>query len=293
MNVSEIANGSEVKIHASIGGHGIVLMTTAIFGVSAGLLVKPMEYFGKYMQFLEPSSVEIKNKRDDRVYKFKSTTVTPVKTRYGYFHLIRCESALEPENSRKAERFSIDKLGLMAINGNNLSLRNCIIHDLSMRGISIILDDTTRCRIGDKLNIMFRYGSLLHSYEVNTVVVRYFKVKEKNAVGCSISNMNVDLIRLLGEKRNEKYGIPENPVEENTETNLNPEISKKQQIMEVEEDIAAQLIPERNKRITEVNPFAPEKLEHISEKTLRQQKKEDRQAQQAKEIENLLDLRDI
>ena len=62
---------------------------------------------------------------------------------------------------------------------------------------------------------------------------------------------------------------------------------------EVEEDIASQIIPEKGKRITDENPFSPDRLEHVSEKSLRQQKKEDRQAQQAKEIENLLDLRDI
>ena len=126
MNVSEISNGSEVKIHAAISGHSIVLMTEAIFGVSAGLLVKPMEYFGKYMQFLEPSNVEIRNKRDGRVYRCMATTITPVKTRYGNFHLIKSASTLEPENSRKSERFYIEKLGLMSVNGNNRDLKNCI-----------------------------------------------------------------------------------------------------------------------------------------------------------------------
>ena len=130
MNVSEISNGSEVKIHAAINNHGIVLMTEAIFGVSAGLLVKPMEYFGKYMQFLEPSNVEIRNKRDGRVYKFMATTITPVKTRYGNFHLIRSSSKLEPVNTRKSERFYIEKLGLMSVNGNNTDLKNCIVHDI-------------------------------------------------------------------------------------------------------------------------------------------------------------------
>ena len=178
MVVSEISNGSEVKIYASIDGHNIVLLTEAIFGVAAGLLVKPMEYFGKYMQFLEPSSVQIRNKRDGRVYKFMSTTITPVKTRYGNFHLIRCSSELEPENSRRAERFYIEKLGVFSINGNTAALKNCIIHDISLRGLSIIIDNDTKVKPGDRLDIMFRYGETLHNYEVNTIVVRNFMVKD-------------------------------------------------------------------------------------------------------------------
>lgn len=293
MNVNDISNGSEIKIHASISGHSIVLMTMAIFGVSAGLLVKPMEYFGKYMQFLEPSKIEVKNKRDGRVYKFMSTTITPVKTRYGNFHLIRSEDKLEPENTRKAERFNLEKLGILTINDNTLDVRNCIIHDISMRGMSLILDNEIKVKIGDRLNVSFRYGPMLHNYQINTVVVRHFSVQGKRAVGCSIANMNVDYISLVSSKRSEKY----TQLDQEPEISLNQEISRRQQIQEVEEDLASQLIPERSKFngkvITDENPFAPERLEHISDKTLRQKHKEERQAQQAKEIENLLDLRDI
>ena len=293
MNVNDIANGSEIKIYAAIGGHSIVLMTEAIFGVSAGLLVKPMEYFGKYMQFLEPSQVQVLNKRDGRIYRFMSTTITPVKTRYGYFHLIRASSKLEPENSRKAERFYIEKLGLMSINGNNLDLKNCLVHDISLRGLSLVLDKNTRLKPGDHLNVMFRYGATLHNYEISTVVVRNFEIQGKKAVGCSISNLNVDLIGLLSEKRNEKYSASA----ESPEINLNPEISQAQQIQEVEEDLAKDISPSEKKSLNitsnGTNPLDPANLEHITDKSLRQKKKEEKMAQQARDIENLLDLRDI
>ena len=293
MNVNDIANGSEIKIYAAIGGHSIVLMTEAIFGVSAGLLVKPMEYFGKYMQFLEPSQVQVLNKRDGRIYRFMSTTITPVKTRYGYFHLIRASSKLEPENSRKAERFYIEKLGLMSINGNNLDLKNCLVHDISLRGLSLVLDKNTRLKPGDHLNVMFRYGATLHNYEISTVVVRNFEIQGKKAVGCSISNLNVDLIGLLSEKRNEKYSASA----ESPEINLNPEISQAQQIQEVEEDLAKDISPSEKKSLNitsnGTNPLDPANLGHITDKSLRQKKKEEKMAQQARDIENLLDLRDI
>ena len=291
MTVNEISNGSLVKIHAAIGGHSIVLMTEAIFGVSVGLLVKPMEYFGKYMQFLEPSKIEIRNKRDGRVYKFQSTTITPVKTRYGNFHLIRSESSLKPENSRRAERFFIDRLGLMSVNGNSTNLKNCIIYDISMRGIALILDAHTRLKIGDQLDVMFRYGPTLHNYEVSTVVVRYFEVDGKRAVGCSISNISVDLIGLVDSKKKEQH--PD--LDKIPSTILNPDISKEQTKVEVEADIARDEIPEQPKTITITgNPLDPSKLEHVEKPvSMRQAKKEEKMARQAREIENLLDLRDI
>ena len=273
MQIREVSNGSEVKIYASIGGHNIVLMTEAIFGVAAGLLVKPMEYFGKYMQFLEPSSVQIRNKRDGRVYKFMSTTITPVKTRYGNFHLIRSSSELQPENTRKAERFYIEKLGVFSINGNALALKNCIVHDVSLRGLSIILVDDTKVVPGDRLDIRFRYGNTLHNYEVSTIAVRNFSVNDKPAVGCSIANMNVDLVALVTSKKAEKNAL----LAESAETNLNPELTQNQQIQQVEEDLAKHMVPERSKtlRPTSSNPFDPSSLEHISREVSRPKTKED------------------
>ncbi len=300
MNVREVSNGSAVKIHATISGHNIVVMTEAIFGVSDGLLVKPMEYFGKFMQFMEPSKVEIRNKRDGRVYKFMSTTITPVKTRYGNFHLIKTTSELEPENARKAERFYIEKLGIMSVNGNIQDLKNCIVHDLSLRGISLILDENTTVKVGDNLDVLFRYGADLHNYEVSTTVVRLFDVTGKKAVGCSIANLNVDLIGLLSAKRNEQQPesepMPKEAVNKMLDavppTNLNPKIPKKQQIVDVEEDIAKSFIPERPLTITignkpkNNNPFT-------QERTIRQQRKEALAHREGQDIADLLNLNDL
>ena len=294
MKVSEIANGSEVKIYAAINGHSVVIMTEAIFGVNVGLLVRPMEYFGKYIQFLEPSNVQIRNKRDGRVYKFMSTAISPVKTRYGNFHLIRCSSMLEPENSRRAERFYIEKLGLISVNGNNMQLRNCLVHDISMRGISLVVDDDTECVPGDKIDVMFRYGATLHNYELSTVVVRNFKLGKKNAVGCSISNLNIDLIGLLSSKKNEK----QTKLDDAPATNLNPTISEQQQILEVEEDVARDIIPERPATITirsgkQMNLKDMEESTDSDDMTILRKNKEKKMDDERREIERILDLKNI
>lgn len=294
MKVSEIANGSEVKIYAAINGHSVVIMTEAIFGVNVGLLVRPMEYFGKYIQFLEPSNVQIRNKRDGRVYKFMSTAISPVKTRYGNFHLIRCSSMLEPENSRRAERFYIEKLGLISVNGDNMQLRNCLVHDISMRGISLVVDDDTECVPGDKIDVMFRYGATLHNYELSTVVVRNFKLGKKNAVGCSISNLNIDLIGLLSSKKNEK----QTKLDDAPATNLNPTISEQQQILEVEEDVARDIIPERPATITirsgkQMNLKDMKDSTDSDDMTILRKNKEKKMDDERREIERILDLKNI
>ena len=135
---------------------------------------------------------------------------------------------------------------------------------------------------------MFRYGATLHNYELSTIVVRQFNIKDKKAVGCTISNLNVDLIGLLSAKKNQVTELDAVP-----ETNLNPEISEKQQIIEVEEDIAKELIPERPATITISSKAQNAAADTDPHKTLRQQKQEEKQAEQARELEKLLNLKDI
>ena len=313
MNVNDIAGGSEIKIHASINKHNVVLMTSAIFGVSSGLLVKPMEYFGKYLQFLEPSLVEVMNKRDGRLYKFMSTSITPVKTRYGNFHLIRCSSEIAPENTRKSERFSIGKLGIFRVNGNTTNIKNCIVHDSSMRGMSIIIDNSSKCKVGDQIDVSFIYGEVIHNYNVSAVVVRMFAVSGNPALGCKISNMGVDLIELLNAKKSQKMATE---AEIEAATNLNPAISKEQQQNEVEQDLLSQIrnqprpaqravqpqaavnsqVPSRPAaQKAPANPLDPPNLEHVDrpEKTIREQKKQERQAKIEKALDDLRDINGI
>ncbi|MEE3495621.1 MAG: hypothetical protein VZR06_10705, partial [Butyrivibrio sp.] len=146
---------------------------------------------------------------------------------------------------------------------------------------------------GDKIDVMFRYGSSLHNYELSTVVVRNFKLGKKNALGCSISSLNIDLIGLLSSKKNEQLA----KLDEASETNLNPDISEEQQIVEVEEDVAMDIVPERPATIT-IRSGEPLELKDIDagkddEMTVRRRNKEKKIAEKRREIESLLDLRDI
>ena len=179
-----------------------------------------------------------------------------------------------------------------------MDLRNCIVHDISMRGISLVMEDGTTCIPGDKIDVMFRYGATLHNYELKTVVVRNFKVGRKNAVGCSIENLNVDLIGLLTAKKEEMRSEMEN--NNAKEETLNPQIPKEQQLRELEEDVANKKDSQRLRTITirSGEPLIPKNLEHPlrdvrDNRTFRQRNKEKKFAEQARRIENLLDLRNL
>ena len=206
MKINEIMKDSKIKIHASLNGHGILLITKAMVGVRDGLLVDSLTYFGADMEFREPSRIVAVNKRDGRTYEFEAQSIGPVTTKYGHFHLIRCTEDIDAVNRRRSERYDIDRLGVIKINKGDI--RNALVYDISMRGIAFILDSEAKCRLGDKITASFRYDpDYFHFYACEATVVRAFTIDSQIAIGCTIDSMGADLISLIGSKKKEKNGL--------------------------------------------------------------------------------------
>lgn len=207
MKISEVMKDSKIKIHATINGHGILLITKAEVGVRDGLLVDSLTYFDEDLTFSEPSKVVAVNKRDGRSYEFMATRIGPVDTRYGKFHLIRCTDDGRIVNRRQAERYDIDKLGVIRI-GDNKDIRNALVYDISMKGIAFILDSDTPVKKGDHIIASFRYDpNYFHFYACEATVVRMFTLNGQPAIGCTLDAMGADLVTLISSKKKEKLGL--------------------------------------------------------------------------------------
>ncbi len=207
MKLSEVMKDSKIKIHATINGHGILLITKAAIGVRDGLLVDSLTYFDDDITFREPTKIVAVNKRDGRSYEFESQSIGPVETRYGKFHLIRCPEEGTAINRRKSERYDIDRLGVIRINSGG-DMRNALVYDISMKGISLILDSDAICKIGDHISASFRYDpNDFHFYGCEATVVRTFTINYQVALGCRIDSMGPDMITLISNRKKEADGI--------------------------------------------------------------------------------------
>ncbi|WP_035793892.1 PilZ domain-containing protein [Butyrivibrio sp. AE3006] len=212
MKLSDVMKGSKIKIHASINGHGILLITKAAIGVRDGLLVESLTYFDHDLTFREPCKIVAVNKRDGRSYQFESQSIGPVETKYGKFHLIRCPEDGIVMNRRQAERYDIDKLGVIRI-GNKGDIRNALVYDISMKGIAFILDNDAICKVGDHITASFRYDpNYFHFYACEATVVRVFTIENQLAIGCTLDSMGADLVTLISNKKKEKAGIKINDI---------------------------------------------------------------------------------
>ncbi|WP_044914659.1 PilZ domain-containing protein [Butyrivibrio sp. WCE2006] len=198
---------SKIKIHASINGHGILLITKAEVGVSDGLLVDSLTYFDEDLTFSGLSKIIAVNKRDGRSYEFEANRIGPVETKYGKFHLIRCTDEGKIINRRAAERYDIDRLGVIRI-GESKDIRNALVYDISMRGIAFILDKDASVKVGDHVIASFRYDpAYFHFYACEATVVRIFTMNDQPAIGCTLDSMGADLVTLIRSRKKEKLGI--------------------------------------------------------------------------------------
>ncbi len=212
MKLSDVMKDSKIKIHASINGHGILLITKAAIGVRDGLLVESLTYFDHDLTFREPCKIIAVNKRDGRSYQFESKSIGPVETKYGKYHLIRCPEDGLVINRRQAERYDIDKLGVIRI-GKEGDIRNALVYDISMKGIAFILDNDAVCRVGDHITASFRYDpNYFHFYACEATVVRVFTLDNQLAIGCTLDSMGADLVTLISNKKKEKAGIKINDI---------------------------------------------------------------------------------
>lgn len=223
MLIKDTMRGSSVLVEIEIQGQPVLISTKVIFGTNDGVLVDRVMIGDGDLIWRRPCVVTIQNQRDDKTYIFKASSMEPINTQYGIVHKIVSASEGEQKQMRLAERMEVIRLGSCFAHGTTYK---AIVYDVSATGIAVILDGNVRIRIGDDVSIRFTIGDsgeVLHVYEVNAQVVRFFDVKGRVAMGCKVTympdNLLMDVNRKDAEKKLKALSEDEN-IEFNLDMNL-------------------------------------------------------------------------
>ena len=204
MLIKDAMRGSSVLVEIDIQGQSVLISTQVIFGTNDGVLVERVMIGDGDLIWKRPCVVTIQNKRDGKTYIFKASSIEPMETQYGWVHKIVSASEGEQKQMREAERMEVIRLGSCFAHGTTYK---AIIYDVSATGIAVILDGNVHIRIGDDVSIRFTIGDsgeVLHVYEVNAQVVRFFDVKGRVALGCKVRYMPDNLLMDVNRKEAEK-----------------------------------------------------------------------------------------
>ncbi len=197
MKITEIMKDSDVTLQIEIQGQTLSLSTKSIFGMKDGLLVQRIKIGEGDLIWNSPCIVTIQNKRDNTTYIFNSMSIKPEDTQFGLVHKITSSSEGKRKEMRSTERMQVIQMGSCFCRGTTYK---AIIYDISLTGIAVILDGTVSMKIGDVCTVHFTIGgseSVLHSFELNARVVRFFDVKGRVAIGCVIEEMPQKLLDFL------------------------------------------------------------------------------------------------
>ena len=200
MKTSEIAPLSPAILETEVDGKQHLLRTEVLAGAEWGLLVKRIQENGVDIETHQESQVTVRNRGDNRIYVFAVQSVTPTNSDYGVVHVLKIEAVATIQSLRKAERVDMLSKGEVITPKGKF---NVVIYDLSVRGISMIIGDKSICAVGDVLSVSFYVGQDFHKYEAQAEVVRFFQVKGKDAIGCRLRGMPVDVIGLVDRKKAE------------------------------------------------------------------------------------------
>ncbi|MCR5580929.1 MAG: PilZ domain-containing protein [Pseudobutyrivibrio sp.] len=141
--------------------------------------------------------VTIHNERDNNTYVFHSMSIEPIETQYGLVHKISSAFDGKKKQMRGKDRMQVIEMGSCFCRGTTYK---AIIYDISLTGIAIILDGDVKMKIGDECSIHFTLGGkteVLRAYEIEANVVRFFEVKGRVAIGCTIKDMPQKLLNEL------------------------------------------------------------------------------------------------
>lgn len=204
MLIKDAMRGSSVLVEIEIQEQPVLISTQVIFGTNDSVLVDRIMIGDGDLVWRRPCVVTVQNKRDGKTYIFKASSIVPMKTQYGMVHKIISASEGEQKQMRVAERMEVIRLGSCFSHGTTYK---AIIYDISATGIAVILDGNVRIRIGDDVSIRFTIGDsgeVLHVYEVDAQVVRFFDVQGRVAIGCKVTYMPNNLLMDVNRKDAEK-----------------------------------------------------------------------------------------
>ena len=132
---------------------------------------------------------------------FQADTISRVDFAGTDFHVITGKEIIIGERQRKAERYSAQVMCNAEINKSiNIS---AVMHDISLRGFSLMVGKNTGFNVGDKIKLDFT-NKINQKLEITGVIVRNFSIGGYNAIGCEIENINPRALGFIMEKKAER-----------------------------------------------------------------------------------------
>ncbi|WP_026660550.1 PilZ domain-containing protein [Butyrivibrio sp. AC2005] len=196
MNITALAQGTELTVSTLIDNMPVNIKTHAISVMDDALLVTPLKYHGKPIPAAtQATAIAVLPPRNMKV-SYHLHSIVPYKNWNDTYYLIKgSEIITEIDNQRKAERYVVNALGKAVI--NHVNTTSAIIYDMSIRGMSLLLGKNAYANEGDMIRLTFKPEGYTKAFEITLKVVRNFKIGTYEAVGCKMRGIDSQLMTYI------------------------------------------------------------------------------------------------
>ena len=205
MNITDLAQGTELTVSTLIDNMPVNIKTHAISVMDDALLVGPLKYHGQPIPAATQASAMATMPNGHKI-SFHLESVIPFENWNDTYYLLKGTEAIsDSDNQRKAERYVINALSKAVI--NHVTTTSAIIYDISIRGLSLLLGKTATAKPGDTIRLTYKPAGYSKAFEINLTVVRLFKIGSYDAVGCKMRGIDSHLMSYIISVKKEKDAI--------------------------------------------------------------------------------------
>lgn len=201
MKIYDIPQGTKITINMVHNKTNYTVEATVITRYGDGVLVSPLYCGGELIDICNDAHFEYSEAVTEKKHLFQADNISRVDFSGTDFHVILGREVVVAENMRKAERYKVQIMGNATI--NRTEALSVIIHDISMRGFSLMVGKRSNCKVGDRVKVEFTKDSKSTKLELRGIVVRCFKIGPYEAVGCETENISPNVIGFVMEKKEE------------------------------------------------------------------------------------------
>lgn len=201
MKIYDIPQATKITINMVHNNQNRTVEATVLTRYGDGILITPVFVDGQLIDISSNANFEYTETYTEIKHMFQADTISRVDFAGTDFHVVTGKEIIISDNQRRAERYKVQLMCNAVINRTRTI--SVILHDISLRGFSLMVGKNTGFKPGDRVKVEFCKDELSPKIVLTGIIVREFSVGGYNAVGCEIHNINSRVLAYIMEKKAE------------------------------------------------------------------------------------------